>query len=70
MKNQVFYKLLTVARKYLGQPDNARLYYDQSIIALRIHTKSDDNIGGYTLIAPSVTTLAAESVFRLTIPCC
>ena len=41
-----------------------------SIIALRIHTKSDDNIGGYTLIAPSVTTLAAESVFRLTIPCC
>jgi hypothetical protein len=65
MKGQIFYNLLSIAREYLGQPEKARLYFDQSILTPRVHAKPGDANGAYKLSVPAATTLAADISFSV-----
>jgi hypothetical protein len=42
MKDLAFHKLLRIADTYRGQPDKMTMFFDQSIITLRNHTKPDE----------------------------
>jgi len=46
MKKQFHYNLLTIAREYPGQPEKAKMFFDQSILRLPNHNNgSEENKG-------------------------
>lgn len=69
MYKQLNYNLLTIAREYPGQPEKAKMYFDQSILKLKKHNTQDggeqpqtEQIAPLATLTPVMNFVATDTI--------
>ena len=63
MKRQAFVNLLTIASIYPGEPERAKLFFNQSIITPKMHHTADGDTSSYILVIPFNSKRVADISF-------